>query len=87
MRVKYPRKSRLILLLLLLLLFVVVVVTAAVAAVPVAVVAAFTDATSFNNITPVNTKTSLNYTVFNYSLCTAQYATSVCYKKQSVDAE
>jgi hypothetical protein len=63
---------------------VVVVVAAA-----VAMEAPFTDATYFNNINinHVNTKTSLNYTIFNDSLCTEQYTTSVCYKKQSIDAE
>jgi hypothetical protein len=65
------------------------VVLVVVAAAAAALVAAFTHATSFNNmnINPANTKNSLNCKVSNDSLCTAQYTTTVCYKKQSSDAE
>ena len=53
------------------------------------VVAAFTNATPFSNlnINPLYSMTYLNYTVFNDSVCTAQYTDSVSYKKRSVDAE
>jgi hypothetical protein len=51
--------------------------------------AAFTDVTSSNNVNIIslNTKTYLNYAVFNVAVFMHSTLASVCYKKQSIDAE